>query len=313
MANGNIDTASLFEFGLTETKPIMPIEAYMSETAREIGGVVTRFTATLDGVHGLCDDPELTSALKYALADHGKLVRPVLAHMTIEDLEAEPSGFAKLYKAIHLIHTSSLIKDDLPQQDNATLRRGKPTLHIEFSEHTAQLASDWLLAAGIEEVAKITPANNNELVRYFTRKIRDLCEGQHRDLSRKPGSTTAELEKTARLKTGSIFELSMVSAAIAVDATPETTKGFECFAEHLGIAFQIKDDVLGANGSSLLTGKDNGIDARNRKTTFIQTEGSVARAIKLMDRHANTAKELSEQLPGDTVRRNSLVNLVLYS
>lgn len=221
---------------------------------------------------------ELRNAANYSLGAGGKRLRPMLTYMLAYLYGEDPKKFKPIAVGIESLHTASLIFDDLPAHDNAMQRRGKPTLHVHIGEANAQLAGIGLIARAFEEITHLDadPATIQAVVRYSAKTlgIDGLCEGQIRDLSLKTGEPVniEELEKMSFLKTGLAIEASLIPVAIVqgkeVDMDP-----IKEYSYHLGIAFQIKDDILDAESDSETLGKDVQIDNKNNSATYVSVLG----------------------------------------
>ena len=239
----------------------------------------------------------LEEAMRYSLLAGGKRVRPVLALATARALGAEPRGYLPIATSIELIHTYSLIHDDLPAMDDDELRRGMPTAHVEFGEDVAILSGDGLFAEAIRifcgqlgEPARILAALA-ELT--AATGVAGMVGGQYADVI--GGVTDAEqLRALHELKTGRL-----IAAAVGVVLTleglsePETIP-YRRFAGELGVLFQIVDDILDVTGSDEQLGKPRGSDARHGKLTYVSLFG-LERARELAaESHAKATAALAE-------------------
>jgi geranylgeranyl diphosphate synthase, type II len=219
-------------------------------------------------------------AMEYALTGPGKRVRPVLTLMVAE-LFGERSGTVlDMACAVEMVHACSLILDDLPSMDDASLRRGRPTVHKVFGESTALLASLALLNRAYALVA--ASANRLSLRRYTAEDMvhhlaaaigsDGLIGGQALDLLSRPEDTDLELlEYIHSHKTGALFMAAAELGAMAADARRRDLEAVSRFAKNLGLAFQIADDLLDVLGTPEETGKDTGQDAA--KVTFVKLLG----------------------------------------
>ncbi len=235
----------------------------------------------------------LHEAMRYAVFNGGKRVRPLLTYATGECLGTDSRYLDAPAVAIELIHAFSLVHDDLPAMDDDALRRGKPTVHIQYDEATAILAADALqpLAFGVLAKLEGVPAEaNNELVRL----VADACGstgmtgGQSIDLAAEGERlAAAELEHMYSLKTGALIHASIVSACIVHDSlSPEKASALDAFGRAIGIAFQIKDDILDVEGETHVIGKPAGADQRLDKATYPKLFGlgeSRRRCTELLD------------------------------
>jgi geranylgeranyl diphosphate synthase, type II len=224
-------------------------------------------------------DPRLSrvsDAMKYSLFAPGKRFRPVLALAVVEALGKDPRIALPVACALEFIHTYSLIHDDLPAIDNDDLRRGRPTCHLKFGEDTAILAGDALYAEAfvliLTEQAKYTsPPMLIEVLKEVATAtgIKGMVGGQVVDIASTGRAVDlATLEFIHNHKTGCLIRAAARCGAIVGEAEPEQVEAVTRYAEHLGLAFQIIDDILDVTGSVEMVGKTLGRDVDNRKTTF---------------------------------------------
>lgn len=235
----------------------------------------------------------LHEAMRYAVFNGGKRVRPLLAYATGECLGIDARFLDAPAVAIELIHAFSLVHDDLPAMDDDVLRRGKPTVHIQYDEATAILAADALqpLAFGIlANLEGVTADARIELVRLVANACGSIgmTGGQSIDLAAEGEELSArELEHMYSLKTGALIHAAIVSACIVCDGLPrEKTAALDNFGSSIGIAFQIKDDILDVEGETHVIGKPAGADQRLDKATYpslFGLERSRQRCAELLD------------------------------
>ncbi|MGD9736765.1 MAG: polyprenyl synthetase family protein [Solirubrobacterales bacterium] len=218
----------------------------------------------------------LEDAMRYSLLAGGKRVRPVLALATARALGAEPERFLPVACAIELIHTYSLIHDDLPAMDDDELRRGKPTSHVRFGEDVAILAGDGLFAEAVRLFA--TQPGAPERVLAALRELAGatgvdgMVGGQYVDVigSEKDAEGLRALHA---LKTGRLIAAS-VNVVPILEGTPEPeTIPYRRFADELGVLFQIVDDILDVTESDERLGKPHGSDERHGKLTYVSLFG----------------------------------------
>ena len=217
----------------------------------------------------------LHEAMRYAVFNGGKRLRPILVYATGECLGVEPQLLDAPAVAIELIHAFSLVHDDLPAMDDDDLRRGQPTLHIRFDEATAILAADALQPLAFRVLSNCSAIAFEKRVRLID-LVTDACGsvgmtgGQSIDLAAE-GQTlsTAEIEHMYALKTGALIHASVVSACIlGTDVSPQHCEALDRFARAVGIAFQIKDDILDIEGDTAVIGKPAGSDQALEKATY---------------------------------------------
>ncbi|MGB5256051.1 MAG: farnesyl diphosphate synthase [Woeseiaceae bacterium] len=217
----------------------------------------------------------LHEAMRYAVLNGGKRVRPLLVYATGECLNVDPRSLDAPAVAIELIHAFSLVHDDLPAMDDDDLRRGKPTAHIQFDEATAILAADALqplafgVLANLEDVTAETRTQLVKLVAVASGSI-GMTGGQSIDLAAEGGTMSADaLEHMYSLKTGALIHASVVSASLLCESlSNEDQAALDGFARAIGVAFQIKDDILDVEGETEVIGKQAGADQRLGKATY---------------------------------------------
>ena len=239
----------------------------------------------------------LEEAMRYSLLAGGKRVRPVLALATARALGADPERFLPVACAIELIHTYSLIHDDLPAMDDDALRRGLPTSHVKFGEDVAILAGDGLFA----EAMRLFCEQSGEPARVLA-ALRELAGatgvdgmvgGQYVDVV----GTTADAEGLRALhalKTGRLIAASVNVILLLEGASEPERMPYRRFADELGVLFQIVDDILDVTESDEQLGKPQGSDERHGKLTYVSLFG-LERARELAARsHAKATEALAE-------------------
>jgi len=230
---------------------------------------------TLDKL--VVNDEKLLAAMRYALLMGGKRMRPYLAHITGASLAAEPSDIDGIAAAIECIHAYSLLHDDLPAMDDDDLRRGQPTCHKAFDEATAILAGDSLqtLAFDILVNHPFSTKVANKRVALIQQLVtasgyQGMCGGQALDLAATNKQITlAELEKLHALKTGALLEASVLMAAeCSTQITTEEKRAYATFAKKVGLAYQVRDDIIDIISSEEELGKPAGSDLEANKSTY---------------------------------------------
>jgi geranylgeranyl pyrophosphate synthase len=217
----------------------------------------------------------LHDAMRYAVFNGGKRVRPLLVYATGECLGLREDLLDAPAAAIELIHAFSLVHDDLPAMDDDDIRRGKPTLHRQFDEATAILAADALqplafsVLAAIPDVPAQTRVRLVGLVADAAGSI-GMTGGQSMDLAAEGRSLSAEqIEHMYSLKTGALIHAAVASASLlAENLDDDRASALEAFGRTIGIAFQIKDDILDVEGETEVIGKQSGADQRLGKATY---------------------------------------------
>ncbi len=218
-------------------------------------------------------------AMGYSLFAGGKRLRPVIMLLVCDMLGGKTEEVLPFACAMEMIHTYSLIHDDLPSMDNDDLRRGKPTNHKVFGEAMAILAGDALLNKAFEIVSSKTYKNPKNALRAISilsnsSGTEGMIGGQVIDIESENKSISSdELLYLHSLKTGAIIRSSGVIGAVMSNAKDEEINAIDNFCYNLGIAFQIQDDLLDVLGNSELLGKNTGSDEENQKTTFITLFG----------------------------------------
>jgi geranylgeranyl diphosphate synthase type II len=218
----------------------------------------------------------LEEAMRYSLLAGGKRVRPVLALATARALGAEPERFLPVACAIELIHTYSLIHDDLPAMDDDELRRGLPTSHVEFGEDVAILAGDGLFAEAVRLFCEQPgdPARVLAALRELAAAtgVDGMVGGQYVDVV-EAAADAEGLRALHALKTGRLIAAS-VGVVLLLEGLPESARmPYRRFADELGVLFQIVDDILDVTGSDERLGKPHGSDERHGKLTYVSLFG----------------------------------------
>jgi geranylgeranyl diphosphate synthase type II len=261
----------------------------------------------------------LEEAMRYSLLAGGKRIRPVLALATAEALDRDPAHVLPLGAALELIHTYSLIHDDLPAMDDDDTRRGKPTNHKVFGEDVAILAGDALFAEAVTHVIEHQvgePGNVMAALREITSAaaVSGMVGGQYLDITAAGSLDAAGLRHLHELKTGRLIAASIESVLRLEGVKAPATIPFSRFAAELGVLFQIVDDILDVTGDEEALGKPQGSDERHGKTTYVSVFG-LERARELaQESHAKARSALQEadgrtdtleQITGYILTRNS--------
>ena len=254
----------------------------------------------------------LEAAMRYSLLAGGKRIRPVLALATAEALGREPDSVLPLAAALEMVHTYSLIHDDLPAMDDDELRRGKPTCHVAFGEDVAILAGDGLFAEALrlalteqEGEPQQVLAAVRELVAAAS--VQGMVGGQFLDVA---GAGQVELRRLHELKTGALIAASVSCVlALAGPAGPATIP-LRRFAAELGVVFQIVDDILDVTGSDAELGKPRGSDERHGKATYVSLYG-LDRARALAGESHARATEALAQAEADIGRLHQIADYIL--
>jgi len=276
--------------------------------------VLARVEAALERALPPREQPpqRLHEAMRYAALGGGKRVRPLLVFAAGEAAGAAPERLEPVACAVELIHAYSLVHDDLPCMDDDVLRRGRPTLHVEFDEATALLAGDALQSAAFELLAG-SPASGDpgvqlEMVRLLGRAAgsRGMAGGQAIDLAAVGQPLTLpELEFMHILKTGALIRASVTLGARCGALGAAGLDRLDHYAKLIGLAFQVVDDVLDADASTATLGKTAGKDAARGKPTYVSLLG-VERARELAE---ELRREAHDALAGFDERADSLREL----
>ena len=238
----------------------------------------------------------LQEAMRYSLLAGGKRIRPVLVLEACRICGGEVEKALPFACAVEMIHTYSLIHDDLPAMDNDDLRRGRPTNHKEFGEAAAILAGDALLTEAFFALsqAELPPDRIVQAVACLSAQAGHLgmVGGQALDMEEKK-RTVPELEQLQSLKTGALLQAAAELGCIAAGGTPQQRQGLRVYAEKLGRAFQIRDDMLDVMGEQAQLGKPIGSDAELGKSTFAALLGLEACAGLVEELTAQAAQALA--------------------
>lgn len=292
----------------------------MSQFAQSLKAVQTRINAFLetqiDGIESY--NAPLRDAMKYGLLLGGKRVRPFLVYATGEMLGANEQSLDYAAAAIEAIHAYSLIHDDLPAMDNDDLRRGHPTCHIAFDEATAILAGDALQSFAFDVLTQtphISAEQKLALVQLLARAsgVQGMCLGQSLDLiSEHKQISLDELERIHRNKTGALLTAALKLGFICSPhfADQQLEQALTRYAEAIGLAFQVQDDILDIEGDSAEIGKPVGSDLDLDKSTYPKLLGLAGAKQKAHDLYQTALSEL-EKIPFDTTALRALAEFII--
>ena len=248
----------------------------MHEKMKQYQQLVETF---LDSLYKGSDaNTRLNESIRYSLLAGGKRIRPILTLAAVELCGGDLQKALPFAAAIEMVHTYSLIHDDLPSMDNDDLRRGKPSNHIAFGETTATLAGDALLtdAFMVLSAANLPDDRIAEGVRILSKAAGSggMVLGQAIDMTHESESLTLrELSKLQSMKTGALFTASVELGVVAAGAGTKARKALVTYAMRLGRAFQMQDDILDVKGSEATAGKTLRSDERHNKPTFVSALG----------------------------------------
>ncbi len=262
--------------------------------------------------------PKLYEAMRYSLEAGGKRLRPILTIATAETISEADDNIINFACALEYIHTYSLIHDDLPAMDDSSLRRGVPTCHCVYGEAMAILAGDALLTLAFETVADYGQLEGNEKKAVKITKelseaagMRGMIGGQVLDLEAEGKDLTVqELEKISGLKTGALLRASVICGGIAAGASETELEKLNIYAENLGVAFQIIDDLLDCEGTTEEIGKPTGADLEKAKATYPALLGPAQAKDKAVELHDRAIMALTE-LKHDTSILEGIANKIV--
>jgi farnesyl diphosphate synthase len=285
-----------------------------------VGTRLGRVEATLKAVLPGSDiaPQRLHQAMRYAVLDGGKRVRPLLAFAAGELAHADSERVAYAAAAVELIHAYSLVHDDLPCMDDDVLRRGKPTCHVEYDEPTALLVGDALQSLAFQLVSEYRLAADAETQLEMIRVLaaaagsRGMAGGQAIDLAAVDQLLTVpELEFMHIHKTGALIRAAALLGARCGNSLGEKDFGqLDLFAKSIGLAFQVVDDVLDAEASTATLGKTAGKDAQQNKPTYVSVLG-VARSKAFADELRRNAHKALEDFGARAVRLRELADFIV--
>ena len=223
----------------------------------------------------------LGDAMRYAVLDGGKRLRPLLVMAACDAVNGTTAAALRAACAVELIHAYSLVHDDMPCMDNDVLRRGKPTVHVQFGEAQALLAGDALQALAFELLTpegddSISAPTQARLCRLLAQAAgyQGMAGGQAIDLASVGlPLTSGQLHEMHRLKTGALLQASVMMGAACGTASPVALKALQTYGAALGLAFQVVDDILDVTADAATLGKTAGKDAAQDKPTFVSLMG----------------------------------------
>ncbi|HLR80069.1 MAG TPA: farnesyl diphosphate synthase [Bacillota bacterium] len=264
-------------------------------------------------LHKLDIPEQLKASMIYSAEAGGKRLRPILLMAGFNAYSHEINKVLSSAAALELIHTYSLIHDDLPSMDDDDLRRGQPTNHIKFDEATAVLAGDALLTFSFELIAndsRLTDQQKVKVIQLLSEASgpKGMIAGQIRDMeAEKKVVTLEELETIHTLKTGELFRFAIRSGAYLGGASDEQIAHLDRFAHFLGLIFQIQDDILDVTGDADKIGKPVGSDEANEKNTYVKLLG-LDGAVEKKEHYVSKAKKELSEAHADTSYLMALVD-----
>lgn len=262
----------------------------------------------------------LGEAMRYAVLDGGKRLRPLLVLATCEAVHGLEAAGLRAACAVELIHAYSLVHDDMPCMDNDVLRRGKPTVHVRYGEAAALLAGDALQALAFELLTpdadhdRIAPSMQSQLCRLLARAAgsHGMAGGQAIDLA-SVGKVLSqqELQRMHALKTGALLQASVLMGAACGDASPTVHDGLAAYGAAIGLAFQVVDDILDCTADSQTLGKTAGKDAAQEKPTYVSLLGLDKARAYARSLHEDSMQALQDAGLAHAVRLRALADTVI--
>ena len=288
----------------------------MSEIVQILKDYSQKFNADIEKYFITSDEPRYraVNAMKYSLTNGGKRLRPFLLHETASLFGVDYNTALPVAISLEMLHTYSLIHDDLPAMDNDDMRRGKPTCHKAYDEATAILAGDGLLTYAFEvlNTANVPDSKKVELTLLLARsagafngmitgQVLDLYSDSHKDISNKEEI----IKQTEELKTGCLLRYPCEAGAILGNASLSECESLVKFSRNLGIAFQITDDILDVEGDEKLVGKTLKKDIAQHKLNFVSIYG-VDKAKSIATDLINEAENILDSFDADISRLKGL-------
>nr|WP_269800837.1 farnesyl diphosphate synthase [Pseudoalteromonas spongiae] len=263
-------------------------------------------------------DEKLVAACRYSLLNGGKRLRPILVYLTGELFNADNADLDRIACAIECVHSYSLVHDDLPAMDDDELRRGRPTCHIAYDEATAILVGDALQCLAFETITESqfngTTVNNQlKIVNTLANAsgLLGMCGGQALDIAATDSVITlTQLEQVHKLKTGALLKSAIKMGALAGNANELEIAALARYAEAIGLAFQVQDDILDVEGDTHTLGKPQGSDIEANKATYpalLGIEGAKDKARNLVNQAINALSEID----ADTGRLKAIAEYII--
>lgn len=289
----------------------------LQQKVEHINDVLEKFLPTEEGQQRI-----IFEAMNYSVRAGGKRLRPILMEETYHMFGGSSAVIEPFMAAIEMIHTYSLVHDDLPAMDNDEYRRGKKTTHAVYGEAMGILAGDALLNLAYENAAKafgmeVADARVARAFAVLAKKagVYGMVGGQVVDVESEKSDdcpiTREKLDFIYRLKTGALIESSMMIGAILAGASSDEVSRVEQIAAKLGLAFQIQDDVLDVTSSLEVLGKPVGSDEKNNKATYVTFEG-LDKAVSDVERISKEAEKLLDDLGYDDAFLKELFEYLIH-
>jgi geranylgeranyl diphosphate synthase type II len=289
----------------------------LQQKVEHINDVLEKFLPAEEGQQRI-----IFEAMNYSVRAGGKRLRPILMEETYHMFGGSSAVIEPFMAAIEMIHTYSLVHDDLPAMDNDEYRRGKKTTHAVYGEAMGILAGDALLNLAYENAAKafgmeVADARVARAFAVLAKKagVYGMVGGQVVDVESEKSDdcpiTREKLDFIYRLKTGALIESSMMIGAILAGASSDEVSRVEQIAAKLGLAFQIQDDVLDVTSSLEVLGKPVGSDEKNNKATYVTFEG-LDKAVSDVERISKEAEKLLDDLGYDDAFLKELFEYLIH-
>lgn len=286
----------------------------MKKRVTEIRSIIEKYLPQEEGFQ-----KTLLEAMNYSMLVGGKKLRPLLMQQTYVMFGGHKRVIEPFMAAMEMIHTHSLIHDDLPAMDNDEYRRGKKTTHVVYGEAMAILAGDALLNLAYETASQafdLEPGNPTTVGKAFQilsakTGMTGMIGGQSVDVEYVDRPLSAEqLQFIYELKTGALIEASMMIGAVLAGADADTVEKVGQIGQNVGMAFQIQDDILDVTGDEAVLGKPTKSDEKNHKITYVSVKG-LDQARKDVERYSKEAVRLLEELPCENEFLHELIlNLI---
>jgi geranylgeranyl diphosphate synthase type II len=291
----------------------MNFRQYLAEQQKQVEAELDRL------VPAETTPPEtIHRAMRYSLFAGGKRIRPVLCLEAARVLADDAPGVFQAACALEMVHTYSLIHDDLPALDNDDFRRGRPTCHKQFGEAMAILAGDALLTLAFQVLAQIDAVLDERKARLIQElaiaagTVEGMIAGQVTDMEGMEKAATAELlERIHRAKTGALLRASLRMGGICAGAGEPQMEALTRYGRHIGLAFQIVDDILDIEQPSELLGKTAGKDAAQHKITFPAVYG-LEESRRMAEREGDDACRALEVFGPRAQRLRELADLIVH-
>ncbi|MGM0409310.1 MAG: polyprenyl synthetase family protein [Bacillota bacterium] len=283
------------------------IDKKAKEVEKELGDLISTFEPVIA--------EDLFESMKYSLFSGGKRLRPILAILSAELTDGDSKKATKIGASIEMIHTYSLIHDDLPSMDDDDYRRGKKANHLVYGSGMAILAGDALLTATFELISKmkLKAEKKVKIIRLISKEagLNGMVGGQALDLKYENKEINlSKLKKIHLAKTAALFRAAIVSGAYTGDINKKEVKSLKLFSKKLGLLFQITDDILDLTGDSKKLGKEIGSDSQLDKSTYPKLLG-LEGAKKEAKKTANKAKESLAIFGGKADKFKDLIDFIL--